>query len=297
MSNSKSCFAGLSLVKFDSDLPYNLGDGIIIRQTYAHLFAHFLMAFNPPKKHQHHDGPWRTTKNGISFDILVEMEMPLIEDYKGYFDQEELIWLIASLFRISGYPYLLVSAISDLPYKKASTSEHDPSIFPVEINRRFFVKHSEEDAILNERTLNWIRDNWRNVADMMKNNPKFYTAFKAFDASTIQGKYSTSLLTLWGAIEQLFSANSGELKYRVSSNMAAFISPPGKERLVLFKKLSKLYNERSIAAHTAQDISHSPLVQTYLLFRRAILKMIETRKVPTQSDLEKMVFQVDEEKD
>ena len=65
----------------------------------------------------------------------------------------------------------------------------------------------------------------------------------------------------------------------------------------LYKQILKLYNERSVAAHTANEVERGPLVQTYLLMRNALIQMIDRRYVPSQSDLEADLFCVDAELD
>ena len=138
--------------------------------------------------------------------------------------------------------------------------------------------------------MEWLKQNWIKAARLIQDNPKFYAALKALDDSSIQGNPSSSLLTIWGAIEQLFSHNTSELKYRVSTNLASFLKPRGDERLKLFKEISKLYNERSTAAHTSKKISYEPVVSSFTHFRNAVIKIIEAGKLPTQKDLEELTF-------
>ncbi len=292
-AGSQPLFGGIAKIEI-TEPEFDLGNGVFIRPTYAHLFAPFTMAFKPPGKYGFHDGPWKTTKGGYHFDIRAEIEMPVIESLADDFEQQELIWLIASLIRLSTFPFVMVPAISDISFNKVLESEKDPSIYPFETQRRIFGPAKDKKPELNKDNLSWIRDRWYPAAMLLKSSPKFYAAFKAFDAATINQKTSLSLLTVWGAIEQLFSPNTGELKYRVSANLAAYLQPHGEERLKLFKELSKLYNERSTAAHTAKDSDQSPLISSYVHLRNAILKMVDTGEVPTQDDLEKLQFMVSE---
>lgn len=287
--HAKIVYGGLSKVEM-SDTEFDLGENIFIRKTYAHLFAPFMMAFNPPGKYKHHEGPWKAAKGGVSFDILVEIEMPEIEEFKSSFNQEEMIWIIASLIRLTSYPYLIVSATSNMSFNKILETENEPTIYPYETKNRIFSAPKNVKPLLNDEALSWIKENWKKTAKLMNDNPKFYSAFKAFDDATIQGKISSSLLAIWGAIEQLFSPNTGELKYRVSANLASFLTIHGDERLRLFKELSKLYNDRSIAAHTSKELDHSPLISSYVHLRNALMKIIEIGNVPTQEYLEELIF-------
>ena len=59
------------------------------------------------------------------------------------------------------------------------------------------------------------------------------------------------------------------------------------------KRVLTFYNERSIAAHTSRDIEMAPLVETYVLMRNALVRMIADEKVPTASDLDALLFCVE----
>lgn len=282
-------FAGLSGVEM-TESQFNLGEDIYIRKTYGHLFAPFMMAFKPPGKYKHHDGPWKPAKGGLSFDISVEIEQPKIKIFEKLSGQEDGIWLIASLFRLAAYPYLTVPALSDISFNKILDSEIEPTIYPFETKYRIFAAPDKTKPIMSEDNLIWVKEHWKKTAELMVKYPKFYSAFKAFDSATVQGKISSSLLSIWGAIEQLFSSNTGELKFRVSSNLASYLKERGQERLNLFKEISKLYNERSTAAHTSKELEHSPLISSYVHLRNALIKIVETGDIPTQDNLEEAIF-------
>lgn len=288
-------FGGLSQIEMEID-EFHLGDGIIIRKTYAHLFAPFMMAFSPPGngKLKFHGGPWKTTKGGISFDILVEIEMPKQVEFEKAIDSEELIWLIACLIRLGSHPFVLVSAISDMSFNNIKTDEAQPTITPIETKKRIFSAIEDRKPILSIDDLEWLKLHWKIAAKLIINNPKFYPALKSFDDATIQGKKSSALLNIWGAIEHLFSPNTGELKYRVSSNLAAFLAKHGEKRLEIFKELSKLYNERSTAAHTSKDVETAAIISSYVHFRNALVKIIEDGKIPSQEELESLIFKAEE---
>lgn len=281
-------YAGLSGVEMDQ-VEFNLGQGVFIRKTYAHLFAPFMLAFNPPGKFKHHDGPWKATKGALSFDIGIEVEIPRLQTFENLSGQEEGAWLIASLLRLAQYPFLNIAVLSDMPFRSV-TSDSEPTIFPFETKHRIFSPPNNKNPIISEHDLFWLKEHWEKTAVLMTKNAKFYSAFKAFDSASIHGKVSTSLLTVWGAIEQLFSPNTGELKFRVCSNLASYLAERGNKRLELFKELSKLYNDRSTAAHTSKDIDHSPLLSSYVHLRNALLKMVETGIVPNQEDFEELMY-------
>lgn len=285
----QALFAGLSFAEMPVD-SFHLGSGIYIRKTYAHIFAPYMIAFKPAGKYGHNEGPWKTAKGGFSFNILTEIELPPVMEVNKSFDQKKAAWLITALLRIAAHPYLILCVTSDISFNNVLNSEIEPTIDPIEIKRRVFFPDESGKGMIDEETLIWVKNNWQKVLKMMDANPVFYTAFQAFDTAATEGKASSSLIMIWGAIEQLFSTNTGELKYRVCLNLSTFLYPEGKKRLEAFKKLSKLYNERSTAAHTSKKIESSPLVNSYIFLRNALIKIIEIGEVPSPAYLENLVF-------
>ena len=62
---------------------FELGNGVVVRETYAHIFAPFMVAFTPPEEPtKHHSGPWSAASGGISYDISAELVVP-IENESG----------------------------------------------------------------------------------------------------------------------------------------------------------------------------------------------------------------------
>lgn len=285
-------FGGLTGVMMGEG-PVDLGEGVILRSTYAHLFAPFMAAFSPPRPDSRlkiHGGPVKAAKGGMAFDILVELEVPLGIGKQWGMDEHDVIRLVASLLRLSAFPYMSVSAVSDISFNDIPKVDREPVIRPFETEHRMFSAPKEKLPELDSENLAWLREVWKSTAELMKSDVRFQQAFRAFDSVSAQGRISSSLLSVWGAIEHLFSPNTGELRYRVSANMATFLTDRGPDQLKLFKELSALYADRSTAAHTAKDIEHSPLVSSYVHLRNALVKIVDRGKVPTQGELEEMLF-------
>jgi hypothetical protein len=69
--------AGLSGLELGDDF-LDLGDGISLRKTYAHLMAPFMMAFKPAPPGRHHPAPWKAARGGFSFDVTAELGIPAV---------------------------------------------------------------------------------------------------------------------------------------------------------------------------------------------------------------------------
>lgn len=282
-------YAGLSHVTFDGE-PFDFGHGITLRRTYAHLFAANMMAFARATGGKPHPAPWRAARGGFSYDIEAELAVPTGRELPGGFSAEDAAWLIAALLRLAKYAYLMMPVVSDVSFNAAPTSKQEPLLRPFEIEPRILHARDNEVSRINTEDLSWVKLVWPRTAELMRRCPPLNMALRAADACTIQGRPASALLTAWGALEELFAPSRAELRFRVSANIAAYLEPVGPKRLELFKTIADLYNARSKAAHTAQDAEVAALLQSFVILRNALVRMVDQGAVPTQADLEKRLF-------
>jgi hypothetical protein len=287
----KDLYGGISGCELNID-SFELGEGVVLSKTFAHLTAPFLMAFAPPGPEGYHPAPWSAAEGGFGFDIHIEIHVSAGFHKSHWLDREDTIWWIASLLRLAKFPFITVPVISDASFASVPKLKHQPRLKPMEVTSRIFGPASESNRILTEDDLIWVREHWIEGGYLMRKNAKLNTAFRAFDSATVRGKPALSLISLWGGLEQLFLSSSAELRFRVSALIASYLSPVGPERLSLFKRILKLYDVRSAAAHTANDIEMSALVETYILMRNALVQMIDENHVPTREELEALLFGV-----
>ena len=285
-------YGGVSGVTLASD-SFDLGEGVEIRQTFAHLFSANMMAFARPEPGRHHPSPWRAAKGGFAYDIEAEIRAPSRTSLGASFDAKETIWWIAALLRMAHFPHLSIPVISNHSFSEVSQSDQEPTLTPFETEGRIFGPADGVVSVLDSENLEWVRDKWVTAGKLLNQNPKFYSVLKAFDLATLRGRASSSLLAMWGGLEQIFAPTPGELRYRVAALMASYLEEHGAKRLSLYREILKLYNERCVAAHTAQEVETGPLVQTYVIMRNVLVKMVDTNKVPTQSDLEALLLSAD----
>lgn len=294
--SSSYLYGGLTHVQLEES-EFALGHGVIIRTTYAHLMSSHMMAFSPAPVGKHHPPPWKAAQGGFGYDIHTELAVPTNKELPHGLSPEEAIWWIAALMRLIGYPFLMVPVISDQSFSKVAENAMPPVLYSFETGERTFQPGGPEVMEISKSELDWIKQKWEVSASLIQSNSKLKAAFRAWDFCNTRGRTSSSLLAVWGGLEELFSPSRGELRFRVSSNIAAFLEPPGLKRLTLYKEMISLYNDRSKAAHTASEVKNAPLVQSYMILRNVLMRIIETNSIPNQSDLEALLFCGDEHLD
>lgn len=288
--NSDSLYAGISGIHLGVK-SFEIGYGIILSQTFAHLMAPLIMAFAPAESGKPHPEPWSSVRGGFAFDINAQIYIPREFELPNWFDRLNTVWWIVALIRLRTTSMVSVPVIASRPFVDIPEHWNESEIIPVEVNpQRLLPRQEIHPCILAESDLQWIQQHWLKGGSLMNKSSDFNAAFQAFDYSNAAGKMPLALIMLWSALEQLFSPGRQELRFRVSSLIASFLQPPGAERLNLYKKILKLYDARSRVVHSTVSASDDAYAETYHLMRRVLIKMIEEGVVPDRTEMEQYLF-------
>jgi hypothetical protein len=281
-------FGGLSGPPLPVD-QYDMGRGISLTRTYAHLFAPFMMAFAPAPPGQPHPAPWRAAKGGFGFDIISQVHVPRTFSPPQWFDRLNTVWWIVALLRFRASPFVVVPVVANAPFAAGSKDE-DIHFWPMEVEQRLLMVDPDSPREIRGSDLDWIKERWWSAGKLMRSNSEFNLLFQACAQCIFTRNPSLAILSLWGALEGMFSPSRAELRFRVSTNIATFLEPPGQARLDLQKTVAKLYDFRSVAAHGGTDLPDNALRDSYNLTKSVVTKIIETDEVPSREDLERALF-------
>lgn len=285
--------AGLSGLELEEE-SFDLGDGLTLSKTYAHLMSPFVMAFKPAPPGGHHPAPWKATAGGFSFDIGAELFIPSRVEAK-YGSVISVARTVVFLLRLGVNPAVTMPVLSDHHFSSLpETPDRQANLLPYEVERRHFpldVSGGKGTAT----ALEWVKDRWPVTHKLTSESAEFALAVDAIDAGQFVRNSALALVSLWGALEALFSPSTSELKFRVSSLIAAFLEPPGAGRALLQKEVGKLYDKRSAAAHGKPRHEPQDLLDTFNLLRRVLIAIIDSRSVPSKDALEGMLFGLEPE--
>ncbi|HWY48698.1 MAG TPA: hypothetical protein VNX70_15020 [Bryobacteraceae bacterium] len=280
--------AGLSGLELGDDC-LDLGEGISLRKTYAHLMAPFIMAFNPAPPGRHHPAPWKASRGGFSFDITVDLTIPASFETipRG---KVALAKTIVFLVRLGLNPAATVPVLSNYPFADlANNPDNEAALLPFEIQYRYFPLTVDGGLATNE-SAEWVRSRWQTTHELISESAEFALAVDAISTGQFVKSSALTLVSLWGALEALFSPSTTELKFRVSSLIAAFLEPFGNGRGILQKEIAKLYDKRSAAAHGKPKHDEEDVLGSFNLLRRVLMRIIDNKKVPSREDLEDVLF-------
>ncbi len=269
-----------------------LGKGIVIRKTYASIFAPFMVAFAPPESPEtHHPGPWSAASGGVSYDISAELVIPLEKEGEPA-KSLQTARVILFLLRLGVNPAITLPVCSNMAFSKENAGAKDQTLHPFEVQGRSFPL-AVSDSTAAYESLEWVRNHWEITQKLVDSSSEFALASDSIDQGQFIQNTALTLVSLWGALEALFSPSSSELRFRVSALIASFLEPPGTGRRERQKKIAKLYDERSKAAHGRPKHSQRHLLDTFNLLREVLCKVIELGSVPTSDRLDSMLFGAD----
>ena len=212
--------------------------------------------------------------------VLAQLKVPKEFNPPRWFDHLNTAWWFAALLRLRATPLISVPVIASEPFSKAPEIEHDIQFWPIEAEPRRLILDRAPATRVSESVLVWVGDHWREGGVLMQ----------AFDQSLFARSVKLALLSLWGALEAVFSPGRNELRFRVTALIATFLEPAGENRRSLQRKLEKLYDSRSAAAHGRPESLLEPLIETYAITKCIVTKILEENRVPTPLQLENQLF-------
>ena len=272
---------------------YDFGRGITISRTFAHLMAPFVMAFSPAERGKPHPAPWRSARGGLGFDVHAQIHVPKGFTPSEWFDRLNTVWWFVALLRFRASPFLLVPVVASGPFAKAKNDEEEIHFWPMEVEPRMLVVEQKASHEIEVHDLDWIKGHWWDAGKLMHRHDEFNLLFQACAQCMFTRQPALALLSLWGALEGMFSPAKTELRFRVSTNIAAYLEPLGTARMELQKRVAKLYDARSQAAHGGSELPKEALRDSYALTKRVINKVIEANEVPNREKLDAALFGVE----
>ena len=281
-------YAGFSGLELELD-SFDLGSGVSIRKTYAHLMSPFIMAFTPAPAGGPHPAPWKAVRGPLGLDVTAELHVPLAV---AETDEERfaIARVIGFLIRIGVNPATSLVVVSSHSFSDVpALQENEALLVPLEVQKRRFPL-SVASGAGNTANLEWVRDRWRLTHAMAAHSDEFAFAVEALDIGQFIAGTALALVSTWAALEALFSPSTTELKFRVSSLIAAFLEPPGVQRATLQKEIATLYDKRSAAAHGKSKHDDQDLLASFNLLRRVVIAIIDRRAVPSKAELEAFLF-------
>jgi hypothetical protein len=276
---------GVAGLELDADA-YDLGGGVRLFKSYAHLVIRPRITFTPSSGREHL-GPWKPLKTwflggpaGRRVTVLASIFVPPSKN--SFVWEDGGLWILF-LLGLQVNSNLAIAYYYDESQDGGADGKRDI---------RMLLEEFLPDAAnrISDAQVQWVRDNWLPSIKMMDDPALLFASQVLFRDHMIRNP-ELQIVSVWSALERIFSSKGPELRFRVSANIAAYLEPNGQARRSLVRSTLKLYDERSAAAHGSPLKSSSAYWDSIGLLRRTLIKMIEQRRVPTPDELEKLLFE------
>ncbi len=263
---------------------FDLGHGIEIKRTYAHVFASFMLSFEKAKRGSPSPGPWKSAGTNIAFDVNAEIVLP-INSNPTKFDSLNTIWWITSLLRLHHSRGLRIPVISDISFSEIKSSANEPKFWPTELNwNQFTFDGYDPKATISVDALKWTKQHFVSGASLMENE-SFNSAFSALASSQFASDLSSAKLLVWSSLEALFRPGRVKITKTLAAMVATFLIEDISERNRQFNQIIALYEARGLTMHSAHSPAPSDVKQSFDLARACFIKTIENSALPDPLDL------------
>lgn len=285
--------AGLSGLDLKGQI-IGFGHGIELRPTFAHLFSTDILAFErPAAPHSFHPGPWQAISHKEGLDISSELFIP--KEYRHHkISPVGVARTIITLLRLWSDPEVALLVLADCPIQELKNrtysgpdDKHVAMLLPGRDRHINFCLQRDDKVV---ESIEWVVKHWEVALNLKASHPEFDFLLETFDNAQLIPNSAMMLVSLWGALEAIFAQTNAELRFRISAQIAAFLTPRGLSRLEKQKEVLRLYDKRSAAAHGNPKHGPEELLKTFELLRSAIIRMIENKAIPTKATLEELLF-------
>lgn len=270
-------FGGVSGTRLSCPI-YELSEGVVLRGTYAHVFAPYMLSLNRRTPETRFGEPWKAASGGLGFDIEFEIEIPLGERPTN-FTRINTIWWIASLIRLHQAIGLRVPVVSSISFSTIAAARDEPILWPVEMSPRQWIFDRTPGTEIQESTLQWLKTHWQSAATLM-DTPAFNVAFQAFDQAMWSHPIGSALLMIWASVEALIRPGDKDITRTLASCIATYLEPPGAKRERLFTIVRDLYRLRGFTVHAAEPPTEQTIRQTFAVVRRCYIRAFEQCTLP-----------------
>lgn len=262
---------------------------IKLEPTFAHIMSSITVAFSPPQNTTItllHGKPHEVR---FGQDITAQLVIPSSAggDLRA---RLEIASIIVFLLRLWSDPSITMPAVSNISFSEiADTADGAAHIMPIEHRQRSFQLQLTDTSKTVE-SLGCVVENFETALRLRAENFEFRLAANALDSGQFVENTALTLISLWGALEAIFSPSASELRFRVSSLIAAYLYPAGQKRMKHQREIAALYDKRSAAAHGKPKHAGDDLLATFELLRKVLIHFIRDGSVPTKQQLEERLF-------
>jgi hypothetical protein len=159
------------------------------------------------------------------------------------------------------------------------------------VERGLSHQAAAEPRLLLADDLEWVRNNLATVIRLTEDE-SFQTAVEALCTYMLAANDRMKVAQLWAGIEAIFDVQH-ELTFRISSLAARLVEPRGPACRDFYKRMKKLYGERSKAVHGSrlpEAVLRSHITEVRAILAKLLTTAIARGGIPSADDFDDLLF-------
>lgn len=221
--DERNLFAGLTAFHPPQE-PTALGRGVLLSATNAKFLTPLtLVNTSPPSRDSLRSKPafWQITNREYSVTSELLAPRAVAASFEERYELARFLVLVLRLWSDPGIGLHVISShrfacLCDLP------DDDRPILIPIETQPRHFPLGTIDPSSV-IASLGWVKDNWESAYGLYQTSSEFRLAADSLDSGQFLPNHAMALVSLWGALEAIFSPSTTELKFRVSALIAAYL--------------------------------------------------------------------------
>ncbi len=269
---SRNLHVAISRVEIERDRI--IAPEVELRKTYAHAFAHPMLATSPPvKENTHHPAPW----HAIAAPGVVEtatVELVLYPRETSSVDCLEHARNVVSLIRLlSGSP-IHAPVYSDVAFSEMATAKGvevwqfeapiDWAIPPVKLDDEMFAE---------------IETMFDPLQTLLRNEG-FNSAFRLADGMWWLPTLDAQMVAIWTASEALMKPDRNDMTKQLARLIRAYSGVSRQDGENCYQRVISLCRARGEAVHAGVQPRPQDVQESYYILRRLLLRALAEGSVP-----------------
>lgn len=250
--------------------PIKVGSGLRFEPTYAHVFAHPMLAVKPPPEPgKHHPSPWTIVN---SSGIVETATVQLVVDVSGRTERDALFQahsLMALLRLMAGTP-VRAPIFSRVEFANIAHGEKCDHVTEFEPPLRWDIDDFSIDEVAAKLPENLVR------LEKLRQSDRFSNAFGLLDSIWWIPSLSAQMIAIWSSAETLMQPGRQNMTKELAKLVRLGLGNSKSDGDRFYNEVIRLCAARGSAAHAGREPDALDVQASYGIARALLLRaMIE----------------------
>ncbi|MGO6942719.1 hypothetical protein [Rhizobium johnstonii] len=251
-----------------------IAPGIELRRTYAHTFAHPMLATSPPvHEHTHHPPPWQA----VDAPGVVEtatVELVLLQRDTNDVDRLTQAQNIVSLIRLIAGSPVRAPVCSNIAFSEMAAAKNVAvRQFEAPINWPIYP------VLLDDEILAGIENLLEPMQALLRDD-QFNSAFSLANSMWWLPSLSAQMITIWTAAEALMRPDRKDMTKQLARSIRAYSGTSRRQGDNLYQRVISLCRARGEATHAGRQPKPEDVQESYFILRALLLRALTECTAP-----------------